>query len=136
MRATTSSVSPSPTNPTKSPAKPPPICPPSCGHTAPHTDRQCPPLIDHPYDKATSEFLITAPAHYQVVSNGLLLEHRDLPEGRRHTHWKQSVPIASWLNTIAAAPFSVRHLPPVKGIPLETWVFPGDRDNGILTFDA
>jgi hypothetical protein len=30
------------------------------------------PMIDHPYDKATGEFLVTAPAVYQVVSNGRL----------------------------------------------------------------
>ncbi|MSR63797.1 MAG: hypothetical protein EXS08_15335 [Planctomycetes bacterium] len=23
-------------------------------------------VVDHPYDKATSEFLVTAPAHYQL----------------------------------------------------------------------
>src|SRR5262249_27643299 len=32
------------------------------------------PVIDHPSDKATSEFLVTAPARYQVVANGLLVE--------------------------------------------------------------
>lgn len=102
----------------------------------PDKARQWLPMIDHPYDKATTEFLVTAPSHYQVVSNGLLLEERDLPNGRRLTHWKQSVPIASWLATIAVAPYSVRQLPPVKGIPLATWVFPQDRDNGMVTFDA
>jgi hypothetical protein len=30
--------------------------------------------VDHPYDKATSEFIVKAPAKYKVVSNGLLLE--------------------------------------------------------------
>ena len=55
------------------------------------------PMIDHPYDKATCEFIVTAPAHYQVVSNGLKIEETDLQNGTRLTHWKQSVPIASWL---------------------------------------
>ncbi|HEX4913313.1 MAG TPA: hypothetical protein VFV51_05120, partial [Vicinamibacterales bacterium] len=32
------------------------------------------PTIDHPYDKATGEMIVTAPAHYQVVSNGVLIE--------------------------------------------------------------
>ncbi len=55
------------------------------------------PIVDHPYDKATCEFIVTAPAHYQVVSNGLKVEESDLANGNRITHWKQSVPIASWL---------------------------------------
>jgi aminopeptidase N len=97
--------------------------------------RQWLPMIDHPSDKATSEFLVTAPAKYQVVANGLLQEELDLGDGRRMTHWKQSVPIASWLNNIGVAQFAARHFATANGVPLETWVFPQDRDNGILTFE-
>ena len=86
------------------------------------------PMIDHPYDKATSEFLVTAPARYQVVSNGLLQEETDLGDGRRLTHWKQSVPIASWLNAVGVAQFTSHHAGLVKGVPLETWVYHQDRD--------
>jgi aminopeptidase N len=93
------------------------------------------PVIDHPSDKATSEFLITAPAHYQVVANGLLVEERDLGGGLRLTHWKQSVPIAVWLNNIGVAEFSSRTFGPAAGVPLQTWVFPKDRENGMVTFD-
>jgi aminopeptidase N len=97
--------------------------------------RQWLPMIDHPYDKATSEFLVTAPAKYQVVANGALEEEIDLGDGRRLTHWKQSAPIASWLNNIGVAQFAVRHFGAVAGIPLQTWVFPKDRENGIITFE-
>ena len=65
--------------------------------------RQWLPMIDHPSDKATSEFLVTAPSKYQVVANGLLNEELDLGDGRRMTHWKESVPIATWLNNIGVA---------------------------------
>lgn len=101
----------------------------------PNQARQWLPMIDHPYDKATSEFLITAPAHYQVIANGLLIEETDLGDGRRLTHWKQSVPIASWLNAIGVAQFSVRQFGVAKGIPLSTWVYHQDRHQGIATFD-
>ncbi len=94
----------------------------------PDNARQWLPTVDHPYDKATSEFLVTAPARFQVVSNGLLQEERDLGKGRRLTHWKQSVPIASWLNAIAVAEFASHHAGLVKGVPLESWVYPQDRD--------
>jgi aminopeptidase N len=86
------------------------------------------PAIDHPSDKATSEFFVTAPARYQVVSNGLLQEETDLGDGRRLTHWKQSVPIAPWLNALGVAQFTSHHAGTVKGVPLETWVFRQDRD--------
>jgi aminopeptidase N len=93
------------------------------------------PVIDHPSDKATSEFLVTAPARYQVVANGLLVEQADLGDGRRLTHWNQSVPIAVWLNNIGVAEFSARTIGTAAGVPLQTWVFPKDRENGMVTFD-
>ncbi|HEX3448093.1 MAG TPA: M1 family metallopeptidase [Isosphaeraceae bacterium] len=86
------------------------------------------PTLDHPSDKATSEFVVTAPARYQVVANGLLQEERDLGDGRRLTHWKESVPIATWLNAIGVAQFAAHHAGTVKGVPLETWVYHQDRD--------
>ncbi len=93
------------------------------------------PTIDHPYDKATSEFLVTAPARYQVVANGLLVEEIDLGGGQRLTHWKQSVPIATWLNNIGVAQFASIHVGAAAGVPLETWVFPKEREAGMATFD-
>ncbi|HEX3878537.1 MAG TPA: M1 family metallopeptidase, partial [Bryobacteraceae bacterium] len=101
----------------------------------PDRARQWLPIIDHPSDKATSEFLITAPAKYQVVANGLLQETLDLSDGRRMTHWKQSVPIASWLNAIGVAQFASHYPGAVRGIPLQTWVYWQDRDKGIVTFE-
>ncbi|MDP6610542.1 MAG: M1 family metallopeptidase, partial [Vicinamibacterales bacterium] len=104
-------------------------------HNWPHRARQWLPTVDHPYDKATSEFIVTAPSHYQVVSNGLLQETVDLPGGLRRTHWKQSVTIASWLNALGAARFAVHHAGEVAGVPLQTWVFHQDRDAGIRDFE-
>ncbi len=97
--------------------------------------RQWLPVVDHPYDKATSEFIVTAPAHYQVVSNGRLIEVLDLPGGERRTHWKQSVPIASWLHALGVARFTAHHAGTVRGIPLQTWVFPQNRDGGLALFE-
>jgi aminopeptidase N len=93
------------------------------------------PTVDHPSDKATSEFIVTAPAKYQVVANGLLQEELDLGDGRRRTHWKQSVPIATWLNNIGVAEFASRHFAQAAGVPLQSWSFPKDRENGIATLE-
>ena len=102
----------------------------------PDLARQWLPSIDHPYDKASSEFVITAPARYQVVANGLLVEQIALQDGRRTTHWKQSVPIATWLNNIGVAQFSTQNFGTAAGVPLQDWVFHQDRDAGILTFET
>jgi aminopeptidase N len=94
------------------------------------------PMIDHPSDKATGEFIVTSPAHYQVVANGLCVEETDLPGDLRRTHWRQSVPIASWLFNIGVARFTVHRPRPVDGVPMETWVFPQDRDVGLPAFEG
>jgi aminopeptidase N len=101
----------------------------------PDNARQWLPMIDHPSDKATGEFIVTAPAQYQVVANGLLVEERDLQGGLRLTHWKQSVPISSWLYAIGVARFSSHHAGVVKGVELQTWVFPQDREKGVRIFE-
>ena len=93
------------------------------------------PTIDHPYDKATGEMIVTAPAHYQVVSNGVLVEESDRADGTRLTHWKQSVPIASWLYTLGVARFTAHHAGMVDAIPVQTWVFPQDRAAGLGLFE-
>ena len=92
------------------------------------------PTIDHPYDKATSEFIVTAPSHYQVVSNGVQVETTDLPGNRRVTHWKNSVPIAPWLYVLGVARFAVQQVDTFEGKAIETWVYPQDRDAGFRDF--
>jgi len=102
----------------------------------PNRAREWLPMIDHPYDKATSEFVVTTSAKYQVVANGLLVEETDLGDGRRRTHWKQSVPIASWLNAIGIEQFAVSHAGVVKGIELQTWVAHQDAAFGRTYFET
>ena len=92
----------------------------------PNQARHWLPIIDHPYDKATGEMIVTAPAMWQVVSNGVLVEEVDLAGGLRRTHWKQSVPLASWLFAIGAARFDAHHAGMAAGVPLQTWSFPED----------
>ncbi|HEY7699163.1 MAG TPA: M1 family metallopeptidase, partial [Vicinamibacteria bacterium] len=100
----------------------------------PNRARQWLPTIDHPYDKATCELIVVAPSHYQVVSNGLLVEETDLPSGMRRTHWKESVPIATWLYVLGVARFAVDYYDEVDGRSLQSWVYPEDRDRGFRDF--
>ena len=100
----------------------------------PNRARHWLPTIDHPYDKARSQMVVTAPSHYQVVSNGLLIEESDLGNGTRLTHWRQSVPIATWLNVLGVAHFAVQHLDDFEGKPVQTWVYPQDREAGFHDF--
>jgi aminopeptidase N len=79
---------------------------------------------------------VTAPSKYQVVANGLLQEEMDLGDGRRLTHWKQGVPIASWLNALGVEQFYVHHAGLVNGIELQTWVAHQDKEVGLVYFEG
>ena len=100
----------------------------------PNRARHWLPTIDHPYDKATSEFIVTAPSHYQVVSNGLQIEVTDAPGALRRTHWRNSVPIAPWLFVLGVARFAMQRVDTFEAKPIETWVYPQDRDAGFADF--
>ena len=100
-----------------------------------HNARQWLPTIDHIADKATSEFIVTTRAEYQVISNGLLTDQVDLPGSLRRTHWSQDVPVSPWLYSLGIAHFVVHYEAPVKGIQLSFWAFPQDADKGLKALE-
>ena len=100
----------------------------------PNKARNWLPLVDHPYDKATSDFIIIAPNHYQVISNGLLVEETNLDNNLKKTHWRQSVPISCWLYAVGVAQFAVDYVDYFEGKSIQTWVYKQDRDKGFYDF--
>ncbi len=101
----------------------------------PNRGRHWLPIVDHPYDKASSEFIVKAPSHYKVVSNGLLLEESELGNQTRLTHWKQSVPVSSWLFVLGVADFAVKYVDEFRGKSIQTWVYAKNREAGFYDFD-
>ncbi len=101
----------------------------------PNRGRHWLPIVDHPYDKATSEFIVKAPSHYKVVSNGLLMEESELGNSTRLTHWKQSVPVSSWLFVLGVADFAVKYVDEFRGKSIQTWVYAKNREAGFYDFD-
>ncbi|MEM6845766.1 MAG: M1 family metallopeptidase [Bacteroidota bacterium] len=98
------------------------------------------PTHDHPSDKATCEFIVTAPAHYQVVSNGRLVEESHLlPNTQTQnryklTHWAISQPIPTKVMVFGAARFAVQYPPREQSVTIENWVYPEDREVGFKQF--
>jgi aminopeptidase N len=88
------------------------------------------PCQDDPADKASVEFVVAAPAHYKVISNGLLIEETDLPHDRKLTHWKEDEPLPTKVMVIGVADFAVDTVGVVNGIPVSSWVFSKNRENG------
>lgn len=93
-------------------------------------------VVDHPSMKAAQTTSVTAPRKYQVVSNGLMTEQTDLPGDLRRTVWKQSVPISTWLMSLAVAPFAVDHFGNYHGIALSSWTFPQEHDASLKGFSS
>lgn len=100
----------------------------------PNKARHWLPTLDHPSDKATSEFIVTAPAHYKVISNGILKEESDLGNHYKLTHWKQSIPVSCWLFVLGIADFAVQYVDQFKGKSIETWVYNRNRQAGFYDF--
>ena len=92
------------------------------------------PGVDHPYDKATVEFIVTAPAAYDVVANGRLLEEAAVSPERKRTHWKTEAPIPTYCMVIGAARFSIVRPGSWNGIPVSYYLFPEDREAGTTDF--
>ncbi|KJF42235.1 M1 family metallopeptidase [Draconibacterium sediminis] len=92
------------------------------------------PCVDHPSDKATLEFLVYAPAHYEVISNGKLVEKKQLENSVEFTHWKEDVPLASKLMVIGAADFAVGNEQEFQGIPVSSWVFEENKTKGFENY--
>ncbi|HEX3928579.1 MAG TPA: M1 family metallopeptidase [Gemmatimonadales bacterium] len=92
--------------------------------------------IDHIAMKAPKTMSITAPAKYQVISNGLLVQQLDLPNGMRQTTWDEKVPIPTWQFSLAAAPYAVDYFGEYHGIAMSSWVFPQEHANGLKGFGS
>jgi len=91
------------------------------------------PLVDHPSDKAVVEFIVSAPEHYGVVSVGQnLSEKRE--GGRVRSHWLTTVPLSSKLMVIGLSPFAVEEMESQSGIPVSSWVYPQNREEGFLDY--
>ncbi|MCU0460710.1 MAG: M1 family metallopeptidase [Bacteroidales bacterium] len=92
------------------------------------------PVVDHPADKATVDFLITAPSHYEVVASGYLVEESDIQGGLKLTHWREDVPLPVKVMTFGAADFAVQLAGVVNSIPVWTWVYPENRKEGFYDY--
>ena len=100
----------------------------------PNRARHWLPTVDHPYEKATSEMIVIAPNHYQVISNGLLVEESNLNDGLKKTHWKQAVPISCWLYVLGVAEFAIQYIDTFEDKSIQTWVYKQDREAGFYDF--
>ncbi|MBL7725885.1 MAG: M1 family metallopeptidase [Chitinophagaceae bacterium] len=93
------------------------------------------PCNDDPSDKASVEFIVTAPSSYRVISNGVLMEESNLPGDKKLTHWKENVPLPTKVMVIGVADFAVQHAGFVNDcIPVSSWVYTENKDHGFYDY--
>jgi aminopeptidase N len=92
------------------------------------------PCKDHLSDKAGVDFIVTAPDHYQVVSNGSKVEETNLPGQLRLTHWREDVPLPTKIMVIGVADFAVDYPGEINGIPVSSWIFPEQKEKGFYDY--
>jgi aminopeptidase N len=91
------------------------------------------PIVDHPSDKALVEFIVHAPDHYGIVSVGKKLSEKR-EAGWVTSQWKTSVPLSTKLMVIGVSPFAVEEMHSQSGIPVSTWVYPQNREEGFYDY--
>ena len=92
------------------------------------------PCHDDPADKASVEFIVTAPQHYQVVANGIQVEETNVTSDMKLTHWKEDTPISTKIMAIGVADFAVNLAGFVDCIPVYSWVYPEERNDGFFDY--
>ena len=94
------------------------------------------PCVDDPADKATVEFIVTAPSHYQVISNGVQIEETNLPDNKKLTHYKEDVPLPTKVMVIGVADFAVTRVGDINCLPVYSWVYPENKQEGFDDYAA
>jgi aminopeptidase N len=95
------------------------------------------PCKDRPDDKASFEFIVTAPSEYRVVSNGILISETSLNEKQKQTHWKTNIALPTKVMVIGVARFAVKeYADSPKGIPVTAWVYQKDSAKGFSDYSA
>ncbi|MEO8583187.1 MAG: M1 family metallopeptidase [Flavitalea sp.] len=89
---------------------------------------------DEPADKAAVDFIVTAPVHYQVISNGVQVEETNLTDKLKLTHWRETVDLPTKVMAIGIAEFAVNYQGDAESIPVYSWVFPGNRMEGFKDY--
>ncbi|ADB18199.1 Peptidase M1 membrane alanine aminopeptidase [Pirellula staleyi DSM 6068] len=65
------------------------------------------PCFDHPSDRLTSEIIATVPTKFVTLSNGILVEKKEIGEGRTMWHWSQQQSHVAYLLSIVAGDFEI-----------------------------
>jgi aminopeptidase N len=90
--------------------------------------------IDHPSDKATVEFRVSAPGHYKIIASGTLKDETEEGNHYKLYHWKSDDPLPTKVMVIGVADFAIDTVKNNLGIPLSTWSYREDTSKWFAPF--
>lgn len=105
------------------------------GDNWPNLARYWLPCVDHPSDKASVEFRITAPEYYDVIATGKKMEESNMGNGLKLTRYVEPAPVATKVVTIGVTKFASTFLGKVGDIEVSAWVYPENRLEGFTDFE-
>ncbi|TMC40539.1 MAG: M1 family metallopeptidase, partial [Chloroflexi bacterium] len=85
------------------------------------------PCHDAPNDRATTEIIVTVPAHFLTVANGNLISVTGQGETKTH-HWRHDIPHAAYLISLVVSDFAVVE-DSYNGKPVNYYVRPDRKDD-------
>jgi aminopeptidase N len=94
------------------------------------------PVNDHPTDKATYTFRVTAPEDQTVAANGLLVSDDDTGHGMRSWTYEASDPMASYLVQIAIGDYELVEAGEVEGVTVRHVFHRDVRDDATVAVEA
>lgn len=93
------------------------------------------PLYNENNDKFSSEILATVNRPHTAISNGVLVNTIDRPDGSRTFHWYQALTHSNYLIALFVGDYRAVPLRPAFGtIPLTVWVHPGAEADAAEVF--
>ncbi|GAB4450350.1 MAG: hypothetical protein OHK0036_08840 [Bacteroidia bacterium] len=82
------------------------------------------PTVDSPNEKMTHDIYITVGKKYTTLSNGILVETKQNPDGSKTDHWKMNLPHAPYLVMLGIGEFKKVTDKPWKGKEISYYVEP------------
>lgn len=85
---------------------------------------------DHPSDKASVNYFITAPVHYECVANGKLENVTKLNAQQRKYTFRSDIALPTKVMVFGLADFESKTIENDSEIELKAWVYPQDAADG------
>jgi len=91
---------------------------------------------DHPSDKATIAYEITAPKNYEVIANGAFISRNEVSNTEAQTIYQSSVVLPTKVMVIGIANFEIKNVPNSdSSIELSSWVYPQNSDKSFYDLE-